>query len=571
MDWNQYKNNFLKDREGDEIALIERAFKFAYDAHKNQKRLSGEPYFSHPLNISKNIISLNFDAKTISAALLHDTIEDTDISLKTIKKNFGEEVAFLVDGITKVNVIKYKGAERSVESIKKMFLAVAQDIRVVILKLFDRLNNMETLFVHSKEKQKRIAVETLDIYASIADRLGIGGLKAKLEDLAFPYVYPEEHKWLLFQIKEKISEREEYLKKLVPVVSNELKSDSITQFNVSFRAKNYYSIWKKLQRCDMDLSRINDLAAIRIIVKNIEDCYAVLGIIHKFWKPLPGKIKDYIALPKPNGYQSLHTTVFCEQGKITEFQIRTEEMERDSEYGIAAHWFWEELGKPKKTVSVVSDKFLWVSQLRDWQKEFKKNGEVSSEDFLESLKIDFFRDRIFTLTPKGDVIDLPEGATPLDFAYAVHSEIGDKANGAKVNGKMVSLSHNLSSGNIVEILVQKNRKPSLEWLNFVKTQQAKNRIRRHFKLDENLNNSHILNFRQEYKVVLKVSDRVGLLKDIGQIFSDFKINVQKFRTTRLSSKYTEVSAVFFMKDRGQLDKLKSKLRTVNGINEVKVI
>jgi len=571
MDWHQYKNNFLKNRESDEVALIERAFLFAYDAHKNQKRLSGEPYFFHPLNISKNIISLNFDAKTIAAALLHDTIEDTNISLKTIKKNFGEEVAFLVDGITKVNSIKYKGAERSVESIKKMFLAVAQDIRVVILKLFDRLNNMETLFVHSKEKQKRIAVETLDIYASIADRLGIGGLKAKLEDLAFPYVYPEEHNWLLSQIKEKISEREEYLKKLVPSVSNELKLNGINDFNVSFRAKHYYSIWKKLQRCDMDLSRINDLAAMRIIVKSIEDCYVALGIIHKFWKPLPGKIKDYIALPKPNGYQSLHTTVFCEQGKITEFQIRTEEMERDSEYGIAAHWFWEELGKPKKTNVAVSNKFLWVSQLRDWQKEFKKQAGGSSEDFLESLKIDFFRDRIFALTPKGDVIDLPDGATPLDFAYSIHSEIGDKANGAKVNGKMVSLSYKLSLGDIVEILVQKNRKPSLEWLNFVKTQQAKNRIRRHFKLDENSNNPHILNFRQEYKVALKVGDRIGLLKDIGQTFSDFKINIQKFRTTRLSSKYAEVSAVFFMKDKGQLDKLKSKLRVIPGVCEVKMV
>lgn len=321
----------------------------------------------------------------------------------------------------------------------------------------------------------------------------------------------------------------------------------------------------------MDLSRINDLAAMRIIVKNIEDCYAVLGIIHKLWKPLPGKIKDYIALPKPNGYQSLHTTVFCAGGKITEFQIRTEEMERDSEYGIAAHWFWEEMGKPKKTNTIVNDKFLWVSQLRDWQKEFNKNKSISSEDFLESLKIDFFRDRIFALTPKGDVIDLPYGATPIDFAYSIHSEIGDKANGAKINGKMVPISHELNSGDIVEILTQKNKKPSLEWLNFVKTQTAKNRIRRHFKLDENLNNSNILNFRQEYKAMLKVSDRIGLLKDIGQVFSDFKIDIQKFRTIRISPKYAGVSAVFYMKDKSQLERLKSKLRAVAGVNEVKVV
>lgn len=571
MDWFQYKNNFLKNRKSDEVDLIERAFNFAKETHKNQKRLSGEPYFTHPLNLSKNIISLNFDSKTISAALLHDVVEDSETSLKAIKKNFGEDVAFLVDGVTKVNAIKYKGIERTVESIKKMFLAVAQDIRVVILKLYDRLNNMETLFVHTPEKQKRIAMETLDIYASIADRLGMGDLKAKLEDLAFPYVYPEEHRWLLDQVKEKIHERESYLKKLVPFVEGELKKEGIDNFRVSFRAKNYYGIWKKMQRCDMDLARINDLAAMRIIVKNIEDCYAVLGIIHKLWKPLPGKIKDYIALPKPNGYQSLHTTVFCAGGKITEFQIRTEEMERDSEFGIAAHWFWEEMGKPKKTNTVVNDKFLWVSQLRDWQKEFNKNKSISSEDFLESLKIDFFRDRIFALTPKGDVIDLPYGATPIDFAYSIHSEIGDKANGAKVNGKMVPISFGLNSGDIVEILTQKNKKPSLEWLNFVKTQTAKNRIRRHFKLDENLNNSNILNFRQEYKAMLKVSDRIGLLKDIGQVFSDFKIDIQKFRTIRISPKYAGVSAVFFMKDKSQLERLKSRLRAVDGVNEVKVI
>lgn len=571
MDWSQYKNNYLKNRHSDEIMLIERAFKFAFEAHKNQKRLSGEPYFTHPLSLSKNIVALNFDARTVSAAFLHDVVEDGEIPLKIIKKNFGEEVAFLVDGVTKVNAIKYKGIERSIESIKKMFLAVAQDIRVVILKLYDRMHNMETLYVHSPEKQKRIAVETLDIYSSIADRLGMGDLKAKLEDLAFPYIYLEEYKWLLSQVKEKIHDREAYLKKMAPFVENELRKEGIENFSVSFRAKNYYSIWKKLQRCDMDFSRINDLAAMRITVKNIEDCYAVLGIIHKLWKPLPGKIKDYIALPKPNGYQSLHTTVFCSLGRITEFQIRTEKMNNESENGILAHWFWEEIGKPKKTTIIPDDKFAWVSQLRDWQKEFNKNKDTTNEDFLESLKIDFFRDRIFALTPKGDVIDLPESATPIDFAYSIHSEIGDKANGAKVNGKMVSLSRKLSSGDIVEILIQKNRKPSLEWLNFVKTQNAKNRIRRHFKLAEDSGGTQILNFKTEYKGIIKGSDRVGFLKDIGQVFSDFNVSIQKLKTNKISPKYAKITAIFILKDKSQIDKLKAKLRSVSGVEEVKVV
>jgi len=565
--WTEYKNNYLKNRTPEELELIEKAFNFSRDVHRDQKRLSGAPYFSHPLAISKNIISLNFDAKTIAAAILHDTIEDAKTPLKKIKKMFGEEVAFLVDGVTKVNAIKYKGLERTVESIKKMFLAVAEDLRVVILKIFDRLDNMETLYIHSPEKQKRIALETLDIYASIADRLGMGDVKAKLEDLAFRYVYPREYNWLLSQVREKIQEREAYLKNIVPILKEELSKEKIQVVDISYRAKHYYSLWRKLLRSDMDFSRIYDLAACRIIVKDIEDCYAVLGIIHKLWKPLPGRIKDYIALPKPNGYQSIHTTVFCSGKKITEFQIRTLEMHREAEDGITSHWIWSEAGKPKDK-KIRLDKFAWVEQLKNWQKEFGGKKDLSNSEFLESLKIDFFKNRIFVLTPKGDVIDLPEDATPIDFAYAIHSEIGDSANGAKVNGVLRPLSCNLSSGDIVEILIKKDKKPNREWLNFVKTQNAKSRVRHYFKLPFREESSQSFSKRQ--KIILKVKDRIGLLKDVSSVFARLKINIQDLKGAASSDKCSEIIIFFTPKDISQLNQLKLKLKDIKGVEEVRM-
>lgn len=572
MDWLEYKNTYLKNRTEEELKFIEKAFHFAEKAHQNQKRLSGESYFSHPVEISKNIISLNFDAKTIAAALLHDTLEDGKTTLKEIKSLFGDEVAFLVDGVTKVNAIKYKGIERTVESIKKMFLAVAEDLRIVILKIFDRLHNMETLYVHSPEKQKRIALETLDIYASIADRLGMGEVKAKLEDLAFLYVYPEEYQWLLSRVKEKIHEREIYLKNLIPILQGELKKENINIVEIGYRAKHYYSLWRKLRQSDMDFSRIYDLAACRIIVKNIEDCYAALGVVHKLWRPLPGRIKDYIALPKPNGYQSLHTTVFCRDKKITEFQIRTLEMHQEAENGIAAHWAWSETGKPKKG-EPKSNKFAWVEQLRNWQKERDEEENISSGDFLESLKIDFFKDRIFVLTPKGDVIDLPEGATPIDFAYAIHSEIGDSANGAKVNNILKPLSHTLSSGDIVEILIQKGKKPNREWLNFVKTQNAKSRIRYYFKLPPLDNSSPFYSdYPKKRKIILKVEDRVGLLKDVSSVFSHLKINIQNLESVGSASlECPQISISFTLQDSSKLSQLKLKLKNIKGVEEIKVL
>jgi GTP pyrophosphokinase len=571
ISWETFcKNAQINRMPSKELAFIERAFYFARNAHENQKRLSGEPYVLHPINIAENVASSNLDAKTIAAALLHDTIEDSKVSLKKIRKEFGDEVAFLVNGVTKVNAIKYKGIERTVESIKKMFLAVAEDIRVVILKLYDRLHNMETLYVHPKSKQYRIALETLEIYSSIANRLGMGDLKAKLEDLAFPYIYPKEYKWLKNQLQEKMNEREEYLKKIAPIIIKELKKENIRPIYVLYRAKHLYSIWQKLLRNNMDFSSITDLAAIRIIVKNIENCYAALGIVHKLWKPLPGRIKDYIALPKPNGYQSLHTTVFCKDSKITEFQIRTLDMDKEAEYGIAAHWAWEEAGKPKLGFQVQRKKFFWVRQLQEWQKDFYKNS-VSTEDFLESLKIDFFKDRIFALTPKGDVIDLPEGSTPVDFAYNIHSDLGDQISGAKVNGKLTSLSHQISSGDIVEIITQRNKKPKAEWLSFVKSQIAKNRIRAHAKKSNLMPQNIKLIQPQKIKFTLKVEDRVGLIKDVTSVFSKSRINIHNLAGTTSDSDSPQIHLSFTPKNKKQIELMKIKLKNIKGVYEIEEV
>lgn len=349
---------------------------------------------------------------------------------------------------------------------------MAEDIRVVLIKLADRLHNMQTLQYLKPEKQKRIALETMEIYAPIAHRLGMGEIKGQLEDLVFQYLNPDGYKWIIDNVAEKYQERKNFIEKIIPIVKEELAKENIAPVKIDARAKYYWSLYQKLKKHDMNLEKIHDLVALRIIVNTIEECYGALGVIHKLWRPLPGKIKDYIALPKPNGYQSLHTTVFCVDGKITEFQIRTTKMHDEAELGIAAHWLYSEKGKPKSGAQDDNKKFAWVSQLRDWQKEVS-----GSQEFMESLKIDFFNDRIFALTPKGDAIDLPKGATPIDFAYHIHSEIGDRCAGAKVNGKMVHLSYILQNGDMVEILTQKKHAPSRAWLEFAKTAIAKNRIR----------------------------------------------------------------------------------------------
>jgi len=461
----------LKDRSKEDVSRIIQAFQFAENAHRGHKRFSGEPYFVHPYHTAKTLAELQLDTNTIIAGLLHDVCEDGVATTKEIENIFGKDVSNLVHGATKLGKLRYQGTERYLENMRKMFLSMAEDIRVVLIKLADRLHNIETLRYIPEHKRKRIADETLTIYAPLADRLGMGKWKTKLETLAFPFSLPQEYAALQARIKDKLKKKEIYIAKVKYKISEELKKEGVTGNTISSRVKNVYSLHKKLGKHGDNLDEVYDLVALRIIVSTIEECYAALGIIHKLWKPLPGRIKDYIALPKPNGYQSLHTTVFCMQGEITEFQIRTEEMHREAENGIAAHWIYTETGKQRGSEKM-EKKLAWISQLREWQKEAK-----GTQEFFENLKIDLFKDRIFAFTPKGDVINLPESATPIDFAYHVHSEIGNRCNGAKINGKMVSLDSHLANGDMCEIIIQKNKKPSRSWLDFVKTNYAKSRIK----------------------------------------------------------------------------------------------
>lgn len=467
--------------------LILKAFNFSEEAHSKQKRFSGEDYIIHPLMVARTLANLNLDSKTITAGILHDVVEDTKTSLEEIKKEFGEEVANLVEGVSKLGRIRYpkesveikpmkervkRPVDLQAENLRKMFFAMAKDIRIILIKLADRLHNMETLEYVPEEKQKRLALETLEVFAPLASRLGIGEIKGKLEDLSFFYLYPKEYEWLKTNIKEEYLEREKYLEKIKPILKNILEKENVQPLDIHSRAKHSWSLYQKLLKYEMNIERIYDLVALRIIVKDVKDCYAALGIIHKYWRPLPKRIKDYIASPKPNGYQGLHTTVFCEKEELIEIQIRTPEMHRQAEYGICAHWAQKE----KISLSDLEKRFFWVKQLEGWQNEVS-----GSEEFFNGLRVDFFKNRIFAFTPKGDVIDLPEDATPVDFAYHVHTDIGNHCAGAKVNSKMVPVSTILKNGDVVEILVDKNKKPSRDWLKFVKTGLACSHIKKEIK------------------------------------------------------------------------------------------
>lgn len=475
-----------------DFALIQKAYDFAAIAHEGQKRKSGEPYIVHPLAVATTLARLRLNSKTIAAGLLHDVIDDTSISLEEIAKEFGPEISFLVDGVSKLGQIKYHGVEGQAVKLRKMFLAMAKDIRVVLIKLADRLHNLRTLQYLPENKQKRIAMESLEIYAPLAYRLGMGRMKGRIEDAAFPFAYPEKYQWIIENVRGRIQERENYLKKVKKALEEELKKANIPVIEIHLRAKHYYSLYKKLLRYDMDLNKIYDLIALRIITDNVENCYTALGVIHKLWRPLPGRIKDYIAIPKPNGYQSIHTTVFSLEGKIVEIQIRTQKMDEEAEYGIAAHWHYTErkglkeyikqvfrLGSRQAATRAPEKEIEWVKQLQEWQKE-----TADPEEFLKSLKIDFFGDRIFVFTPKGDVADLPEGSTGIDFAYAIHTDLGHRCSGIKADGKLIPLDQPLKNGQIVEIIVQKNPKPSRDWLRFVKTSQAKSKIKKWFKIND---------------------------------------------------------------------------------------
>lgn len=451
---------------------IARAAKLSEEAHKGQKRKTGEPYIIHPLAVGDILMGWKLDETTIVAGLLHDTVEDTSINLERVKKEFGESAAFIVDGVSKLGKIKYRGAEDDqdqAENLRKMIVALSEDLRVVFVKLADRLHNMITLAALPPAKQKRIALETDEIYAPLAYRLGMQNVSGELQDLAFPYLYPREFEWL----KEKVGDAYEARRKYATRISLPLK-DALEKHGlkaeIQFRAKRWSSLYRKLLVHDMDLEKIYDLVALRLVVPNIEECYAALGIIHSLWVPVPGRIKDYIAMPKPNGYRSLHTTIIGPEKKMVEIQIRTKEMHEESENGIAAHWLYKQGAQsPNKT-----NELKWVSQLRAWQENYMSSD---SEEFLESLKIEFFKHRIFAITPKGEVIDLPSGSTPVDFAYHIHTEIGNNCIGAKINGEIAPLNRELRSGDMVEILTQKNKRPSEDWLKFAKSSMAKNHIK----------------------------------------------------------------------------------------------
>lgn len=468
--------------------FVKKAFEFAGIAHLGQKRESGEPYFVHPLATANYLADFKMDTTSIIVGLLHDTVEDANVTLEEIEKEFGVEVAELVRGVTKVSSIKLRGSsdEEFVENLRKMILAMAKDLRVVIVKLCDRLHNMMTLHYLSAERQKKISRETLEMYAPLAERLGMGEMKGKLEDLAFPYLYPEEYKWLSDYSRPYYKKAEEFLEKATREVYKELAKEGI-KAKVSSRPKHIYSLFKKLQRpeIDRDIGRVHDLVAMRILVDNVRDCYGSLGVIHSLWKPVPNQgISDFIAQPKPNGYRSLHTKVFSLHERILEVQVRTFGMHEEAENGIAAHWYYSsaksqgvsdkilESGK----VFAPTEKLSWVKQLVSWQKEV-----VDSKEFMKALKFDALAHRIFVFSPKGDVYDLPYGATPVDFAYAVHSGLGNKVSGAKVNEKMVSLDYKLKSGDVVEIMKKEGGRPSRDWINFVVTNLARRQILKHTK------------------------------------------------------------------------------------------
>jgi len=473
-------NDLLKKIEGFSQPgrlKVKEAFEFAARAHDGQKRGTGEPYIIHPLSTAVTVAEMELGCDAICAALLHDVAEDTAFTLEDIEKKFGKAVAFLVDGVTKLGKVRFPRdiTEESfadeenrarVETYRKMFLATACDVRVVIIKLADRLHNMQTLEGVIPRKRYRIAKETLEIYAPIASRLNMGSMRGKLEDLAFQNVYPEEYERTKKIVQTKFKEREKVINEVKKILSKSLKQEGVLA-EIHGRSKHLYSLYKKLVKYDNDFSQIYDLVALRVIVDSIPDCYRVLGIVHSLWKPLVGRIKDYIAMPKPNGYRSIHTTVFAAGGNIVEIQIRTREMHEEAEFGLAAHWFYSE----KKIAQKVPGKMSWVKELAERQKDF------APEEFEETLKIDFFGDRIFVYSPKGDLYDLPEGATPLDFAYEVHSSLGHRTAGAKVNQQMVGLDYKLSSGEIVEIITSKKENPNRGWLDIAQTSKARTHIR----------------------------------------------------------------------------------------------
>jgi guanosine-3',5'-bis(diphosphate) 3'-pyrophosphohydrolase len=485
-----------KPRASD-VALVEKAYAFAKKRHEGHKRNSGDPYFVHVYATALALAELGMGARTIAAGLLHDTIEDVGVTREELQREFGDEVLFLVDGVTKLGELKYRGAERHVESLRRLFVATSRDIRVLLIKLMDRRHNMETLKYVRPDKRVRIAKETLEIYAPLADRLGMGRLKRDLEDMAFPFVQPDKYKEMQEIMRQRKTARSAPLEKVTEHLKQALVEQSIRNFRTASRVKGLYSLYTKLGRKGGDIEKIHDILAIRVIVPTIEDCYRVLGVVHALWRPLPGKIKDYIAFEKPNGYRSIHTTVVTKEAGPVEIQIRTEAMHREAQFGIASHLSYKEVLEGKNDRGEQKRNRLWFRQLiptllrtpaekagarniPEWVDALAQAHDVpvqnASDMFMKEIRDDFFSHRVFVFTPKGDVVDLPLDSSPIDFAYAIHSEIGDHISGAKVNGKLVALSSKLKNGDIVEIETKPAAQPSTKWLEYARTTLARRHI-----------------------------------------------------------------------------------------------
>jgi GTP pyrophosphokinase len=488
----------MSAKDAASVKLVSDAYVFAQNAHGEQKRFSGAAYFVHPAGVAYSLAKIGMDAETVAAGLLHDVVEDAGVAEETLLRDFGPVVLSLVQGVTKLGTLKYRGMERHTESLRKLFAATAQDIRVLIIKLMDRLYNAKTLeHVPRPEKRERIALETLEIYAPIADRLGMSVLKQELEDAAFPWALPKEYEKTRELLKERRTETERRLEKIERDLKRELGEANIRTFRTEARIKGIYSLFRKLERKDWDISTIFDIIALRVIFPSVADCYAALGIIHSHWRPVPGKIKDYIAFPKPNGYQSIHTTVYTGDGGALEMQLRTEAQHQEALYGIASHLTYKEIqgthaATPRSGlqwlkqffpvlggVETQSDMGTGPKSVPEWIKDLARAQDTHEEsgEYLDHLKSDFFSHRVFVFTPKSDVIDLPLGATPIDFAFAVHTQLGHHMSGARVNGKMVSLDTALRNGDMVEIITKPSAKPSRKWLDMAKTSAAKKHIR----------------------------------------------------------------------------------------------
>lgn len=502
MNIKQYLEKIKAVNKYVDLKKLEKAYLYAQKAHEGQLRKSGEPFFIHPVAVSIIVAELEVDSDTIVSCLLHDTIEDTDVSFEDVEREFGLSVAQLVDGVTKLTKMHYETKEEiQVENLRKMFLAMAKDIRVILIKLVDRLHNMRTLKYQSEHKKQEKALETLEIYVPIAHRLGIFKIKGELEDLCLLYLEPEVYYDLSKKIDKKLSERKTYVDRVIEEISDALNETDM-EFDIYGRPKNFYSIYKKIKFQNKEFSEIYDITAIRILVDTVKDCYAALGAVHTLWKPMPGRFKDYIAMPKPNMYRSLHTTVMGNEGEPFEVQIRTHEMHRVSEYGIAAHFSYKE---SKSSMNDIDEKLVWLRQMMEWQSDID-----NPEEFLDSLKIDILNHQVYVFTPQSKVVELPDGSTPVDFAYKIHTEVGNKCVGAKVNGRIVPLNFKLSTGEIVEILTQKSSAgPSRDWLTFVKSTQAKNKIKHWFKKerrDENIEKGREMLEREIRKSGFKITD-----------------------------------------------------------------